>query len=149
MTPLQSPSSYISMLVRLRSSCAHLCGFSATVVRCGAFPLVIVHKLTHKMTPSPHPTWPLVALLLPLSLSLQARGLHVVPLLSDGNLVDVAWGAERPGLPDAPLRVHELQWAGRSIQDKLNEVCVCVRGGEIWQPFGPDVSLANTCIVSA
>lgn len=53
---------------------------------------------------------------------LEARGLHVVPLLSDGNLVDVAWGAERPGLPDAPLRVHELQWAGRSIQDKLNEV---------------------------
>jgi hypothetical protein len=45
-----------------------------------------------------------------------------VPLLADGNLVDAAWGAERPGLPAAPLRVHALEWAGRSVQEKLGEV---------------------------
>lgn len=60
---------------------------------------------------------------------LQAKGIEAVPLA--GNLVDAVWGAERPGLPDSPLRVHELQWAGRSVADKLTEVCrsvvVCVR----------------------
>lgn len=55
----------------------------------------------------------------------QARGLEVVPLLADGNLVDAAWGPERPGLPDAPMRVHDLQWAGQTIQQKLTEVRLC------------------------
>jgi hypothetical protein len=54
--------------------------------------------------------------------AVQARGLEVVPLLADGNLVDAAWGPERPGLPEAPMRVHDLQWAGQNIQQKLTEV---------------------------
>jgi hypothetical protein len=45
-----------------------------------------------------------------------------VPLLADGNLVDQAWGAERPGLPTTPMRVHDATWAGASIQQKVNEV---------------------------
>lgn len=57
-----------------------------------------------------------------LKAKLEARGLEVVPLLADGNLVDAAWGPERPGLPEAPMRVHDLQWAGQNIQQKLTEV---------------------------
>jgi hypothetical protein len=55
-------------------------------------------------------------------LCLQEKGLEAVPLLADGNLVDQAWGAERPGLPTAPLRVHDATWAGASIQQKVDEV---------------------------
>ena len=57
-----------------------------------------------------------------LCMAVQEKGLVAVPLLADGNLVDGVWGAERPGLPDAPLRVHEARWAGSSIKDKLAEV---------------------------
>lgn len=53
---------------------------------------------------------------------LQEKGLEAVPLLADGNLVDQAWGADRPGLPTAPLRVHAAEWAGASIQQKVDEV---------------------------
>jgi hypothetical protein len=60
----------------------------------------------------------------PFSKLVQASGLELVPLLADGNLVDAAWGAERPALPDAPLRVHALEWAGQSVQQKLAEVRV-------------------------
>jgi hypothetical protein len=42
-----------------------------------------------------------------------------VPLLADGNLVDVVWGAAQPPLPLAPMRVHPLEWAGESVADKL------------------------------
>lgn len=57
-----------------------------------------------------------------LKAKLEASGLELVPLLADGNLVDAAWGAERPALPDTPLRVHALEWAGQSVQQKLSEV---------------------------
>jgi hypothetical protein len=53
---------------------------------------------------------------------LQEKGLEAVALLADGNLVDAVWGDSRPALPDTPLRVHEVQWAGQSVQDKLQEV---------------------------
>ncbi|KAI7835935.1 hypothetical protein COHA_010169 [Chlorella ohadii] len=39
--------------------------------------------------------------------------------LEGGNLVDGVWGAARPAAPDAPLRVHALEWAGQSVADKL------------------------------
>lgn len=55
-------------------------------------------------------------------LCLQEKGLVAVPLLSDGNLVDGAWGADRPQPPTAPLRVHPTQWAGSTIKQKLAEV---------------------------
>eukprot|EP00879_Flechtneria_rotunda_P015989 GHRR01016722.1.p1 GENE.GHRR01016722.1~~GHRR01016722.1.p1 ORF type:complete len:698 (+),score=235.84 GHRR01016722.1:303-2396(+) len=53
---------------------------------------------------------------------LQENGLEAVPLLADGNLVDGAWGSDRPSLPLTPLRVHEARWAGKTIKDKLVEV---------------------------
>jgi hypothetical protein len=72
----------------------------------------------------------------------QAKGLQVVPLLADGNLVDVAWGPGRPALPESPLRLHEECWAGRSVADKVAEVrlrvcvclcaCVCVLLPGVW-----------------
>ncbi|EPQ28342.1 uncharacterized protein PFL1_04169 [Pseudozyma flocculosa PF-1] len=38
------------------------------------------------------------------------------------NLVDVAWGDERPDPIDAPIKVHELKFAGKPAQDKLADV---------------------------
>jgi Xaa-Pro aminopeptidase len=37
----------------------------------------------------------------------------------EDNLVDAAWGSERPAMPDAKLRVHSLHYAGVSVTDKL------------------------------
>eukprot|EP00959_Pyramimonas_sp_CCMP1952_P323733 6775325-Pyramimonas_sp.AAC.3 len=45
------------------------------------------------------------------------------------NLVDASWG-DRPPFPDAPLRVHPLQFAGISVADKL----ASVRQGRSWLP---------------
>lgn len=41
-----------------------------------------------------------------------------MPLL-EGNLVDKVWGEGRPPPPDAPIRVHKMEHAGESVQDKL------------------------------
>jgi Xaa-Pro aminopeptidase len=38
------------------------------------------------------------------------------------NLVDGVWGDARPAPPAAPLRVHPLEYAGESVQDKLASV---------------------------
>jgi Xaa-Pro aminopeptidase len=38
------------------------------------------------------------------------------------NLVDVVWNAERPNLPSKPLRLHDLQYAGQSMTDKLQQI---------------------------
>jgi len=54
-----------------------------------------------------------------LSAALEASGKHVVPLVSDGNLVDGVWGEAQPPLPTAPLRLHPLEWSGKSVTDKL------------------------------
>jgi Xaa-Pro aminopeptidase len=49
---------------------------------------------------------------------LQAADKALVPLDGD-NPVDVVWGADRPTLPTAPIRVHPLQYAGVSAGDKI------------------------------
>jgi Xaa-Pro aminopeptidase len=52
--------------------------------------------------------------------TLEAAGKVVVPLgAADGNLVDKAWGAEKPPLPSAPLRAHPARWAGSTVAEKL------------------------------
>ncbi|PWZ03272.1 Creatinase/aminopeptidase [Testicularia cyperi] len=38
------------------------------------------------------------------------------------NLVDVAWGSDRPAPISAPIYEHELKWAGKSAQDKITDV---------------------------
>jgi hypothetical protein len=40
--------------------------------------------------------------------SLQEKGLEAVPLLADGNLVDQAWGADRPELMAELLLLHGI-----------------------------------------
>lgn len=54
--------------------------------------------------------------------TLEQAGKVVVPLYAstgDGNLVDSAWGAEKPALPSAPLRAHPARWAGSTVAEKL------------------------------
>ena len=53
-----------------------------------------------------------------LSAKLQEAGKSLVPLL-EGNLVDKVWGKGRPAPPDAPIRIHKMEHAGESVQDKL------------------------------
>eukprot|EP00955_Chlamydomonas_euryale_P063018 358530-Chlamydomonas_euryale.AAC.1 len=54
-----------------------------------------------------------------LTSKLEAAGKSLVPLLADGNLVDAAWGSERPAMPMAPVRVHSDEWSGESVADKV------------------------------
>lgn len=49
---------------------------------------------------------------------LRDSGKSLVPIL-EGNLVDKVWGADRPAPPKAPLRIHKMEHAGQSVQDKL------------------------------
>ncbi|KAK9805604.1 hypothetical protein WJX72_007339 [[Myrmecia] bisecta] len=56
-----------------------------------------------------------------LQTKLEAAGRHLIPLL-EGNLVDHIWGPERPGAPQAPIRVHKLEHAGESVADKLKRM---------------------------
>jgi len=37
----------------------------------------------------------------------------------DPDLVEKVWGADRPGLPDKPIRVHPEKYAGQSAADKI------------------------------
>lgn len=53
-----------------------------------------------------------------LTTKLQEAGKSLVPLL-EGNLVDKVWGDGRPAPPDAPIRIHKMEHAGESVQDKL------------------------------
>ncbi|KAG2437467.1 hypothetical protein HXX76_006117 [Chlamydomonas incerta] len=47
------------------------------------------------------------------------KGQSLVPLLEDGNLVSKVWGAAQPPAPSAPLRVHDIRWAGEAVGAKL------------------------------
>lgn len=47
------------------------------------------------------------------------------------NPVDQAWGADRPGFPTAPLRVHAMEFAGKSVADKLVEVREAMTKSEV------------------
>jgi len=54
---------------------------------------------------------------LELKATLEEKKMALAPL--EENLVDAVWGSDRPPFPDAPLRVHPLQFAGVSVADKL------------------------------
>ncbi|CAL8465329.1 g4864 [Coccomyxa elongata] len=51
---------------------------------------------------------------------LEGAGKKLQPIY--GNLVDKVWGDARPAAPSAPLRVHLLEHAGKSVSDKLTAV---------------------------
>jgi Xaa-Pro aminopeptidase len=38
------------------------------------------------------------------------------------NLIDIAWGKERPAPPNAPIEIHDLSHAGCSVADKIASV---------------------------
>jgi len=40
----------------------------------------------------------------------------------EGNLIDYIWGKDRPATPTSAYRVHPLQYAGRSVSDKIKDV---------------------------
>eukprot|EP00550_Attheya_septentrionalis_P009721 CAMPEP_0198282826 /NCGR_PEP_ID=MMETSP1449-20131203/2578_1 /TAXON_ID=420275 /ORGANISM="Attheya septentrionalis, Strain CCMP2084" /LENGTH=646 /DNA_ID=CAMNT_0043979241 /DNA_START=289 /DNA_END=2226 /DNA_ORIENTATION=+ len=39
-----------------------------------------------------------------------------------GNLIDPIWGDERPPVPTSPFRVHPMEYAGVSVQDKVAKI---------------------------
>ena len=41
---------------------------------------------------------------------------------SNPNLIDPIWGETRPEIPYSPFRVHPLEYAGVSVQDKVNKI---------------------------
>jgi len=42
---------------------------------------------------------------------------------SHPNLVDLIWGQDRPAIPTSPFRVHPIEYAGMSVQDKITKIC--------------------------
>lgn len=58
---------------------------------------------------------------------LEGAGKKMQPIY--GNLVDKVWGDARPAAPSAPLRVHSLEHAGKSVSDKLTAVRTKMEGG--------------------
>ena len=45
-----------------------------------------------------------------------------------GNLVDKVWGKARPAAPSSPIRVHKLEHAGQSVEDKLSTMRQAMKG---------------------
>ena len=41
---------------------------------------------------------------------------------SHANLVDPIWGANRPAIPTSPFRVHPLEYAGTSMEEKVEQI---------------------------
>lgn len=58
---------------------------------------------------------------------LEGAGKKLQPIY--GNLVDKVWGDARPAAPNAHLRVHSLEHAGKSVSDKLTAVRAKMKGG--------------------
>ncbi|KAG2426136.1 hypothetical protein HYH02_014851 [Chlamydomonas schloesseri] len=56
------------------------------------------------------------------------KGQSLVPLLEEGNLVSKVWGAAQPPPPSAPLRVHDIRWAGEEVTAKLVRMREQMRG---------------------
>ena len=44
---------------------------------------------------------------------------ELVSNLSKGNLIDPIWSTDRPPIPTSPFRVHPLQYAGQTFQQKV------------------------------
>eukprot|EP00898_Chlorokybus_atmophyticus_P005799 jgi/Chlat1/621/Chrsp103S08590 len=53
--------------------------------------------------------------------NLEEHGCTLLPL-PNGNLVDAVWGEDMPAAPDAELRVHPVQYAGQTVEEKLQSV---------------------------
>lgn len=49
-----------------------------------------------------------------------SKGISIKSILN--NPVDKVWGSERPTAPSGLIRVHKLEYAGKSVQEKLLEL---------------------------
>ena len=58
---------------------------------------------------------------------LQEAGKQLVPVM-EGNLVDKIWGDARPAAPSGPIRIHNIEHAGRNVQDKLSDMRKAMQG---------------------
>jgi len=52
-----------------------------------------------------------------LARELEPRGISLHPVVDD--LVEAVWADERPSMPDRPVRLHPVEYAGVSAEDKL------------------------------
>jgi len=53
--------------------------------------------------------------------------LGIIDTLDDhGNLIDILWGADRPPIPTSPFRVHPMEYAGMTIQEKVAHIRKCM-----------------------
>jgi len=50
----------------------------------------------------------------------QEKGLQMVTIQQ--NLVDSVWGADKPAIPQAQVFVHEVKYAGLTVQEKFSKV---------------------------
>mmetsp|Transcript_2766 Transcript_2766/g.3846 ORF Transcript_2766/g.3846 Transcript_2766/m.3846 type:complete len:622 (+) Transcript_2766:63-1928(+) len=41
---------------------------------------------------------------------------------NESNPVDMIWGKDRPSLPNGPIRIHALKYAGETVQSKLENI---------------------------
>jgi Xaa-Pro aminopeptidase len=55
-------------------------------------------------------------------LKAQLAGSGIVLKPTRRNLVDAAWGRERPSQPDAPVFAHPVRYAGRAAESKIDAV---------------------------
>jgi Xaa-Pro aminopeptidase len=61
------------------------------------------------------------------SSSIKAAPLSVIDTLDDhGNLIDILWGNDRPPIPTSPFRVHPIEYAGMTVQEKVAHIRKCM-----------------------
>ncbi len=61
-----------------------------------------------------------------LAATLKGKGVELVPVTQD--LVERVWGTDRPAMPDGPLRVHSLEFAGETVESKLERIAKAMSG---------------------
>lgn len=63
-----------------------------------------------------------------LARALEGGSIDLKPLSRDGsgNLVDVVWGRDRPSAPKGRVRVHPVDFAGASVEEKLRGVRIAL-----------------------
>lgn len=70
---------------------------------------------------------------------LQEAGKQLVPVI-EGNLVDKIWGDARPAAPSRPIRIHKIEHAGSSVQDKLSDMRKAMQGRRLSRQQIPQAS---------
>lgn len=69
-------------------------------------------------------TMPDTRLLLLQELAPAGIAIAAIDHTGDENPVDLAWGADRPAPPHEAVRLHPMEYAGETVQEKLAKVGV-------------------------